>query len=205
MKPILLIGGGGHCRSCIDVIEAEGKYKIAGIVNQPGGNTDPFLGYEVLGDDEDLPELLKKYPNALITLGQIKSADLRVNLFSTLKEMGAELPVIISPNAHVSKHTEIKEGTIVMHGVILNAGVSIGKNCIINTQALIEHDTEVESHCHISTGAKVNGSAFVGTESFVGSGSVIYESVQIGKKCIISAGSVVRKNLPAGTTFRCNT
>ena len=61
MTPILLIGGGGHCRSCIDVIEAEGKYKIAGIVNQPGGNTDPFLGYEVLGDDGDLPELFKKY------------------------------------------------------------------------------------------------------------------------------------------------
>ena len=203
MTPILLIGGGGHCRSCIDVIEAEGKYKIAGIVNQPGGNTDPVLGYKVLGDDWDLPELFKKYTIALITIGQVKSADLRVNLFSTLKEMGAQLPVIISPNAHVSKHTEIKEGTIVMHGVILNAGGSIGKNCIINTQALIEHDTKVESHCHISTGAKVNGSAFVGTESFVGSGSVIYESVQIGKKCIISAGSVVRKNLPAGTIFRC--
>jgi len=59
VKPILLIGGGGHCRSCIDVIEAEGKYKIAGIVNQPGGNREPVLGYEVLGNDEDLPELLK--------------------------------------------------------------------------------------------------------------------------------------------------
>ena len=50
MKSLLLIGGGGHCRSCIDVIEAEGKYSIAGIVNQPGENTDPVLGYEVLGD-----------------------------------------------------------------------------------------------------------------------------------------------------------
>ena len=205
MTPILLIGGGGHCRSCIDVIEAEGKYKIAGIVNQPGGNTDPFLGYEVLGDDGDLPELFKKYTIALITVGQVKSADLRVNLFSTLKEMGAQLPVIISPNAYVSKHAEIKEGTIVMHGVVLNAGCSIGKNCIINTQALIEHGTVVESHCYISTGAKVNGCAFVGTKSFVGSGSVIHESVQIGEKSIISAGSVVRKNLPARTTFRCIT
>ena len=205
MKPILLIGGGGHCRSCIDVIEAEGKYKITGIVNQPGGNCEPVLGYEVLGDDEDLPELLKKYHNALITVGQVKSADLRVNLFSTLKEMGAQLPVIISPNAYVSKHAEIKEGTIVMHGVVLNAGGYIGKNCIINTQALIEHNTVVESHCHISTGAKVNGGAFVGTKSFVGSGSVIHESVRIGEKSIISAGSVVRKNLPSRTTFRCIT
>ena len=91
MKPILLVGGGGHCRSCIDVIEAEGKYKIAGIVNQSGGNNDPFLGYEVLGDDGDLPELFKKYTIALITVGQIKSADLRVKLFQQLRSLGSKL------------------------------------------------------------------------------------------------------------------
>ena len=80
MNPLILIGGGGHCCSCIDVIEEEGKYQIAGIVNQPGGNSDPVLGYEILGDDGDLPELLKKYKNALITVGQIKRADLRMKL-----------------------------------------------------------------------------------------------------------------------------
>ena len=205
MTPILLIGGGGHCRSCIDVIETERKYRIVGMVERSGKDLSPVLGYEVLGDDDDLPELLKKYHNVLITVGHVKSADLRVKIYSTLKEIGAQLPVIISPNAYVSKHAEIKEGTIVMHGVVLNAGSSIGKNCIINSQALIEHDTVVESHCHISTGAKVNGGAFVGTESFVGSGSVIHESLQIGEKCIISAGSGVYKNLPAGTTFHRNT
>ena len=85
MKPILLIGGGGHCRSCIDVIEAEGKYKIAGIVNQPGGNNEPVLGYKMLGEDDDLPDLLKIYPIALITVGQIKNADLNIKNSSQKK------------------------------------------------------------------------------------------------------------------------
>jgi len=205
VKPILLVGSGGHCISCIDVIEFEEKYRIGGIVERSGKDRNPVLGYEVIGDDKDLPELIKKYPNVLVTVGQIKRADLRVKLFSLLKKIGAQLPIIISPHAYVSGHATLQEGTIVMHGAIINADSSIGENCIINTQALIEHDTVVESHCHISTGAKVNGGAFVGTESFVGSGSVIHESVHIGKKCIISAGSVVRKNIPAGTTFICNT
>ena len=87
MKSLLLVGGGGHCHSCIDVIEAEGKHKIVGIVGRPGGNLDPVLGYEVLGNDDDLPELLKKYPIALITVGQIKSADLRIKFYSLLKEI----------------------------------------------------------------------------------------------------------------------
>ena len=88
LPELLLIGGGGHCRSCIDVIEAEGKYKIAGIVNQSGGSREQSLGYDVLGDDEDLPELLKKHPNALITVGQIKSADLRLKLFERVQRLG---------------------------------------------------------------------------------------------------------------------
>ena len=204
MNSLLLIGRGGHCRSCIDVIEAEGKYKIVGLMNEIGGNRDSVLGYEVLGDYNDLPELLQKYPLALIAVGQIKSANLRLKLHSSLKSMGAKFPTIKSPHSYVSKHVDLQEGTIVMHGAILNAGSSIGKNCIINSQVLIEHDTVVESHCHISTGVKVNGGVFVGTESFVGSGSVIHESVQIEEKCIISAGSIVRNNLPARTTVRCN-
>ena len=33
-RPILLIGGGGHCASVIDVIESQGIYKIMGIVDK---------------------------------------------------------------------------------------------------------------------------------------------------------------------------
>lgn len=205
MKYILLVGGGGHCRSCIDVIEAEAKYHIAGIVNEIGGNRDPVLGYEVLGDDEDLPELFKKYQIMLITVGQIKNADLRMKLFSLLKKMGTQMPIVLSPHAYISKHTKLQLGTIVMHGAIINSGSSIGENCIINTQALIEHDAVVESHCHISTGAIVNGGAFIGKESFIGSGTVIHEGIKIGEKCVIPAGSIISKDMPSGTFYLSET
>ena len=201
MSPLLLIGGGGHCLACIDVIEAEGKHKVVGIVERNGEMGSPVLGYEVLGNDNNLTELLKKYPTALITVGQIKSADLRMKLYYSLKEMGTRLPKVLSPHAYISKHTTLLDGTIVMHGAIINAGSSIGENCIINTQALIEHDAVVESHCHISTGVRVNGGVFIGKESFVGSGTVIKEGVNIGEKCVITAGSIIRKDIPFGTFY----
>ena len=201
MSSILLVGGGGHCLACIDVIEAEGKHKVAGIVERNGESGSPVLGYEILGNDDNLTELIKKYPIALITVGQIKSADLRMKLFYSLKEMGTQMPIVLSPHAYISKHTTLLEGTIVMHGAIINAGSSIGENCIINTQALIEHDAVVESHCHISTGAKVNGGVFIGKESFVGSGTVIHEGVKIGEKSVITAGSIICKDMPLGTFY----
>ena len=201
---LLLIGGGGHCRSCIDVIEAEDKYRIVGIVNHSGGDRDPVLGYEVLGDDSDLPELLKKYPIALITVGQIKSPILRKNLFSSLKEKDAHFPIIISPHACVSQHTELQEGTIVMHGAIVNAGSTVGKNCIINTSALVEHDAVIEDHCHISTASVVNGGTRICKNTFIGSNTVTKENITIGMNSVIGGGLRVMCDLPENTWMKTN-
>ncbi|MFO8090861.1 MAG: hypothetical protein R6U13_13555 [Desulfatiglandaceae bacterium] len=78
-QSILLVGGGGHCKSCIDVIEQEGKYQIAGIVDLPEKQGQSVMGYAVLGTDGDLPELVRTYPNVLITLGQIKTPERRIS------------------------------------------------------------------------------------------------------------------------------
>jgi sugar O-acyltransferase (sialic acid O-acetyltransferase NeuD family) len=202
MKRLLLIGGGGHCRSCIDVIEATGQFEIAGIVERSGVCNTESMAYPILGNDDDLPRLVKQYYSAIITVGQIRSAGVRVKLFEGLKELKADLPVIVSPQAYVSRHAHIASGTIVMHRALINANARIGENCIINSQALVEHDANVEPHCHISTGAKVNGGARIEMGTFIGSGAVIREGIRIGINCLIGAGAVVLADLPAGTTFR---
>ncbi len=207
---LLLIGAGGHCRSCIDVIERGGRFEIAGIVDKGGGwklkaergkGQAEVLGYPVVGTDDDLPELRKKYSHALATVGQIKSPDVRIRLYQRLVELDFELPVIISPLAYVSRHAKIGQGTIVMHHALVNAGAVVGKNCIINTKALVEHDVVIEDHCHIATGAIVNGGAVVGNGSFVGSIAVSRENIRIGKRCVIGGGTRVLADLEDGTLY----
>ena len=202
MKTLLLIGGGGHCRSCIDVIEVSQHYAIAGIVAREAEPGSTVLSYPILGYDDDLPHLLKEYPAALITVGQIKSAESRIRLFDRLKSLGAELPSVVSSLAHVSRHALLAEGAVVMHGAIINASACVGENCIINSQALIEHDSVVEGHCHISTGAKLNGNVHVERGCFIGSGSIVREGVRIGFRSLIPAGSVVLSDVEAGTIYR---
>ncbi len=191
---ILLIGGGGHCRSCIDVIEQEGKFQIVGIVDLPEKLNQSVLGYSVIGTDTDLPDLVKKHQNVLITVGQIKSPARRIELFMFLKDINALFPVIRSPLAFISPHASVDEGTIVMHNALINAGAQIGRNCIINTKALVEHDAVIEDHCHISTGAIINGGVVVGREPFIGSGSVTKEYITIFPKTFLQANSFVGKN-----------
>jgi sugar O-acyltransferase (sialic acid O-acetyltransferase NeuD family) len=199
MKPILLVGGGGHCHACVDVIEAEGIFTIQGIVEQTNRVYETVLGYPVVGSDSDLARLLESTPAALVSVGQVKSPAAREMLHDLLVELGAHLPVIISPASYVSTHSSIGGGTIVMHGAIVNALASVGRNCIINSQALIEHDAVVQNHCHISTGARVNGTAQVGAGTFIGSGAVVREGVRIGKNCVVGAGAIVLEDLPDET------
>jgi len=194
-KKIILVGGGGHCKSCIDVIEQQGKYQIAGIVDLQGKLHQKILGYEIIATDDDLPRLVNEYENFLITLGHIKSPEKRIRIFQTLKELRAKLPVIISPLAYISKHAEIGDGTIIMHHALINAGAKIGSNCIINTKALIEHDAVIGNHCHIATCAIINGGVKVGAGTFFGSNAVGKEYIEIGKNAVIGCGTKIIKNI----------
>jgi sugar O-acyltransferase (sialic acid O-acetyltransferase NeuD family) len=201
MIPIHLLGAGGHCRSCIDVIEAEGRYVIRGIVVKQGSDSAGVMGYGVAGTDEELSVLLREVPDALVTVGQIKSPDARIALYRAVKSAGGRLPFIVSPGAVVSRHAAIGEGTIVMHGAVVNACSTIGVNSIINSLALVEHDAVVGDHCHISTGVRLNGGVVVGEGTFIGSGSVVREGVTIGDGCLIAMGSIIDRDLPSGTRF----
>ena len=192
MKDIILIGGGGHCKSVIDVIVQEGKFKIVGIVDKPELLDSKVLGYSVIGNDSDLSSLVKKYQCALITVGQIKSPDLRIKLFSLANKVGFFLPSIISPRAYVSKHAVVGKGTIVMHDVLINTNAKIGDNCIINTKSIVEHSSNIGDHCHISTNAVINGDVVVGSGSFIGSGAVTKEGIRINDNFFAKAGSTIK-------------
>ena len=195
MKPgLILIGGGGHCASCIDVIEQEDMFTIAGIIDKDTP-TENLLGYPLLGCDDDLVKLRASFDYALITVGQIKSPATRIRLFELVKLLGFTLPTIISSRAYVSRHASVGAGTIVMHDALINARASVGSNCVINTKALIEHDAVIEDNCHISTGAIVNGGVSVKQGSFIGSNAVTKEYVQTHNNDFIKAGSIFKGHL----------
>ena len=196
---ILLLGAGGHARACIDVIEQEGNFKVTGLIGLPAEVGTDILGYPVIGIDSDISKLLKKYDYALVTIGQIKTFQVRERLFNLIIQNSGEMPCIISPHAYVSKHAKIGNGSIVMHGAIVNAGASVGQNCIINSQSLIEHDSVIGDHCHIATAATINSGVSISSGTFIGSNCSIRQTTNIGEHCVIGMGLNVLSDCEAGT------
>lgn len=191
-KDLILIGGGGHCRSCIDVIESSAEYRIAGIIDIHQNVGNLVLGYPIIGTNDDLPDLVNKGFYFLITVGSIGAPLIRIELYNLLQTLGVKLATIISATALVSKYAKIGTGTIIMHHAVINAAAVVGNNCIINTKALVEHDAVIGDHCHISTGSIVNGGTFIGARSFFGSGAVSKQYITIPEGSFIKANSIVK-------------
>ena len=190
-KKLLLVGSGGHTTACIDVVEMEKKYEIIGLIDIKKNKI--LKKYKVVGNISDLIKLRKKTKNIFISIGQIKTVKLRIEILEKIKKYGFTIIKIVSPLSYVSKYSSIGEGTIIMHGVHIGPDVKIGKNCIINTKANIEHGSVIADNCHISTSVTVNGDVKIEAESFIGSNSVIKEGITIKRGSFIKMGSVIKK------------
>jgi sugar O-acyltransferase (sialic acid O-acetyltransferase NeuD family) len=189
---IILLGGGGHCVSVIDVIEQENKFEILGITDNLIQKNTLISGYPVLGNDDCFNELKYNDVYFLITVGQIKTSSIRRKIAEVFLQKKAA--TVISPLAYVAKNTIIEAGTIIMHHAIINAGATVGQHCIINTKALIEHGATVNSFCHVATAATVNGDVTLQNDVFVGSNAVIAQGITVPANTIISAGSFYKYN-----------
>lgn len=193
MKNLILLGGGGHCRSIIDVAENTG-YNILGILDLPTEVGKEICGYRILGTDDDICRFVGQ-AHFIITIGQIKNAFTRKILFQRIIDSGGILETLISPLAYVSKRSKIGRGTVVLNYANVNTSSCIGDNVILNSFSNIEHDTTIGNHCHISTGAIVNGGCKIGDEVFIGSQSVVNQNIHITNQVTISSGSLVKKNI----------
>ena len=192
IKPnLVLIGGGGHCVSVIDMIENGNEYKILGILDS-NIKENNILGYKILGGDNLIPELVNENTYFLITVGQIKSYSTRKKIAKILIENKAKLATVISSLAYVSKHASIEEGSVIMNHAVVNAKAKIGKNCIINTMSNIEHGASIGEFCHISTCAVVNGESVIGNGTFIGSNATISNNVVIKDNSVISSGKFIK-------------
>lgn len=198
---LLLVGGGGHCRSVLDCVLRSGQYESIGIIERDGVPETPVLGVRIVGHDEDLPRLFAEgWRSAVVTLGSVGAPARRRILFGQLKALGFQLPVIADSSAVISAHADIAEGTFIGKRAVLNAGAVVGACAILNTGAVIEHDCQIGSFCHISPGAILCGAVQVGENAHVGAGAVVIQGLHIGESALVGAGSVIIRDVPAHST-----
>ena len=195
VRRLLLLGGGGHCRSVADSLLADGRYDEIGIVDY-----DPEVdvaGLPVVGNDEDLPALYADgWEEAFVAVGSVGNVSLRRKLFEKIKAVGFKIPRVADPTAVIARDALIAEGAYVGKNAVINAKAQVESFAIINSGAIVEHDVFIDAFTHVSPGATICGETKIGWNTHIGAGAVIKQGISIGSNVIIGAGSIVLKDIP---------
>jgi len=189
----VLLGGGGHCRSCISVIENLNQSVLGVLDKDANANT---LGYPILGGDEWVEANSSKGDILfLVTLGMIRSTSVRERIYSLLKRKNAEIGTLVAKSAVVSSSAIIGEGCMIMEQALVNSCSSVGVNSIVNSGSIVEHDVCVGAHTHVSTRAVINGGSIIGKRCLIGSGAIVLQNVRIGDDVTLGAGATAVKDI----------
>ncbi len=97
---------------------------------------------------------------------------------------------LIHPTAYVSPSAHIGMGTIVMAGAVIQADVRIGKHCIINTGASVDHDCLIEDFVHVAPGVNLCGGVEVGEGSLLAVGLGFAPNSKIPKWSFVKAKDI---------------
>ena len=194
------LAAGGHAKVVMEVIRAEGKYRVVGLVDaREDLQGEDVLGVPVLGGDELLEEIYARgVRRVFIGLGAVQATRFRAALYEKAIDLGFEVVSAIHPAAVVSPSARLGEGLTGMAGAIVGAEAQIGINVIVNTGAIVEHGCTVGDHAHIATGARLAGDVAVGRGAMVGIGACVRQGIKIGCNAIVGAGAVVVKDVPEG-------
>lgn len=206
---LILVGGGGHCKSVLDTVIRLKKYDNIHILDPSIDPGKKLLNCAtVIGGDELLISLYEEGERqAFVSVGSIKSSWVRNKLYDSIVDIGFSIPNIIDPSAVISpsvslgleQDDEYKGiGIFVGKGVIVNADVSIKRCAIINTSAVIEHECQIGAFTHISVNATLCGQVIVGDHSFIGAGSTVIQGIEIGNNVTIGAGSLILRDVKDG-------
>jgi UDP-perosamine 4-acetyltransferase len=195
----VLLGAGGHARVLIDAARAMGGLDVVAVVDD---NTNlhgrTFEGAPVVGALTELARLREEGIEAvLLGIGSVEISDLRAALFERVSALGFRMPIVRHPSATIAARS-LGDATVLFAKTVVNPGARIGRNVIINTGALIDHDVTIEDHVHVSPGVNIAGGVRIGAQSHIGIGSTVIQGVRIGARALIAAGAVVIRDVPDG-------
>jgi acetyltransferase EpsM len=200
MQDLIIIGGGEHARVVIEAARSAAAWNILGFVDPlPCDETVARMKTAQLGADE----ALGRYPSSALVLG-IGTAGLDDRRQKAVARLGVapeRWATVIHAAAWVSPTTTVAAGSVVLAGAIVNSGARIGRHCIINSRACIEHDVTLGDFVHAAPGSIVAGGAEVGDGSYLGIGSLIRDHRTIGRGCLVGMGAAVTANFGDGAVL----
>lgn len=104
---------------------------------------------------------------------------------------GDQFGTIVAEDVTIAEDAVIGQGSIISPGSRIMAGANLGDHVLVNTNAVVSHETRIGDFSTISPGVSIGGRCTLGEGVFIGIGATVSDSVRIGAGAVVGAGSVV--------------
>ena len=186
MCNVVIIGAGGHAKVIADIVLKSGDNLVGFLDDTKSGNV--IGDYCVLGKVEDAEKFADDY-ELIIAIG---SNSVRKAIS---EKLNAKWYTAIHPSAQIGCVAEIGEGSCVMANAAVNSCAVVGKHCIVNTGAVIEHDCRLENYVHVSPNATLCGTVSIGELTHIGAAAVVKNNISVCREVTVGVGAAVVKNI----------
>jgi UDP-perosamine 4-acetyltransferase len=196
-RDIVLLGAGGHARVLLELMRKTGHRVVAVLDDDPAKQGQSIHGIDIIE-----PKQMAKFPPSKAGLanavGSVRQPEVRKKMYERFEGQGYSFITAIHPSAIIADDAQLEEGAQVMAGGVVQTGARVGRDTLVNSSAIIEHDTVIGEHCHIAPGVTVCGEVRIGNVTHIGAGATVLQGRRIGDGCLVGAGAVILHDVPDG-------
>lgn len=196
---VIIWGAGDQARVNIPILHSL-NVKILAFIDETKTILSPIKNVPIFTDADDFAESFS--PLARTSLGSVIAIGnpfgvKRTEYTKILENLGIKSLSFADATAKIRGNVKYGKGLQIMPGATICNDVTIGDNCIINTNALIEHDCVLKNEIEIGPGAILTGRVLVNSNVWIGAGATVLPRLTIGENSIVGAGAVVTKDVPS--------
>ncbi len=189
---LVIIGAGGHSKVIADIAVKNGYTDICFVDDT---KADGFMDFPVIGKIDDIKNLNDSKTDFVIGIGNNKIRE------KIAEEYDVNYVSLVHPSTQLGLGVTIEKGTVVMAQAVINSDATVGKHCIINSGAVVEHDNVIEDYVHLSPKTALGGTVRIGKFSHIGIGASVIHNIYVCPNCKIGAGAVVVENIEKSGTY----
>lgn len=200
-KPVVILGAGGHARVLISLLQLIGRPILAALDDNKDKHTHQLDGVTITGSLDDIDQFDPQSVCLVNAIGSAGPPTARAQVFDRFaRKQGYNFATLIHPSAVIAPNVTIHEGAQVMASATIQPGVVLENNCLINTRAIIDHDTHIGAHTHVAPGVTICGGSIIKANCHIGAGATVIQRINIGEGSVVGAGATVIGDIAANQT-----
>ncbi|ABM00451.1 pilin glycosylation protein [Shewanella amazonensis] len=167
---LLIIGAGSFGRTVYEAAMMSGDWQIIDFLDDSYPSHTGPVQFKVIGKTDSFASFSSQYDGVVVAIGNNR---IRKDKIESVLLSGANLVNIFHPKAFVSPLAKVGRGALVMAGAVVGAFATIGVGCILNPNAVADHDTAMGDYSHLGVGAVMAGTSLLGVGAWVLPGAAL--------------------------------